>query len=151
MKMNFYYQNNTNVKVHNLHNFRRVFKKTLKETRKDGYIEVSLTIIDDAYIHELNKKYRNIDRPTDVLSFAFNEADYIDDVNIPNMLGDIFISIDTASKQAKEFGHSLKRELSFLFCHGLLHLLGYDHMKKEDEEIMFGLQNKILDKLKIRR
>ena len=65
--------------------------------------------------------------------------------SMPVILGDIYISLDKASEQAKEYGHSMKRELCFLFVHGLLHLLGYDHMKKEDEEIMFSLQDKILE------
>ena len=109
---------------------------------------VSVSFIDNEEIHKINKEYRKIDRPTDVISFAFldNEdraKEYAS--GMPVILGDIYISLDKASEQAKEYGHSMKRELCFLFVHGLLHLLGYDHMTKEDEEIMFPLQDKILE------
>ena len=109
---------------------------------------VSVSFIDNEEIHKINKQYRKIDRPTDVISFAFldNEdraKEYAS--GMPVILGDIYISLDKANEQAKEYGHSMKRELCFLFVHGLLHLLGYDHMKKEDEEIMFPLQDKILE------
>ena len=121
-------------------------RKTLKvlDVRRD--YEVYLVLVNDEITHEFNKKYRNIDRPTDVLSFAsMDDPDYSeDDLNI----GDILISLDAVQRQAAEYGHSEKRELCFLFVHGLLHCLGYDHMTKEDEEIMFGYQNKILERLK---
>ena len=109
---------------------------------------VSVSFIDNEEIHKINKEYRKIDRPTDVISFAFldNEdraKEYAS--GMPVILGDIYISLDKADEQAKEYGHSMKRELCFLFIHGLLHLLGYDHMAKEDEEIMFPLQDKILE------
>lgn len=102
----------------------------------------SVIIVDNDKIHEINKKYRNIDRPTDVISFALNDDDTCN--SSLRVLGDIYISIDKAKEQAKEYGHSLKRELSFLTVHGFLHLLGYDHMEKEDEIKMFSLQNEIL-------
>lgn len=109
---------------------------------------VSVSIVDNRYIHKINKKYRQIDRPTDVISFAFLDSDNSYDKLLyspgPVVLGDIYISLDKAKEQAEEYGHSLHRELSFLFVHGLLHLLGYDHMKKEDEEKMFKLQDEIL-------
>lgn len=109
---------------------------------------VSVSIVDNRYIHKINKKYRGIDRPTDVISFAFldseNNYDKILFLPGPVVLGDIYISLDKAKEQAEEYGHSLHRELSFLFVHGLLHLLGYDHMNKEDEEEMFKLQDEIL-------
>ncbi len=109
---------------------------------------VSVSFIDNEEIHKINKEYRKIDRPTDVISFAFldNEdraKEYAS--GMPVILGDIYISLDKADEQANEYGHSMKRELCFLFVHGLLHLLGYDHMTKEDEEIMFPLQDKILE------
>ena len=109
---------------------------------------VSVSFIDNEKIHKINKEYRKIDRPTDVISFAFldnedREKEYAS--GMPVILGDIYISLDKADEQAKEYGHSMKRELCFLFVHGLLHLLGYDHMTKEDEEIMFPLQDKILE------
>ena len=109
---------------------------------------VSVSFVDNKYIHKINKKYRGIDRPTDVISFAFVDAEgnYDKILSSPGVvvLGDIYISIDKAKEQAEEYGHSLHRELSFLFVHGLLHLLGYDHMKEEDEKIMFNLQDEIL-------
>ena len=109
---------------------------------------VSVTFVDNKYIHKINKKYRGIDRPTDVISFAFIDGQGNYDKILSSsgvvVLGDIYISIDKAKEQAEEYGHSLHRELSFLFVHGLLHLLGYDHMKEEDEKIMFRLQDEIL-------
>ena len=109
---------------------------------------VSVSFVDNKYIHKINKKYRQIDRPTDVISFAFldteNNYDTILYSQGPVVLGDIYISIDKAKEQASEYGHSLNRELCFLFVHGLLHLLGYDHMEKSDEEVMFKLQDEIL-------
>lgn len=109
---------------------------------------VSVSIVDNRYIHKINKKYRGIDRPTDVISFAFLDSENNYDKILfqpgPVVLGDIYISLDKAKEQALEYGHSLHRELSFLFIHGLLHLLGYDHMNKLDEEKMFKLQEEIL-------
>ena len=101
-------------------------------------------------IHELNKQYRGVDRVTDVISFALEDAH---DVSLSDIrvLGDIYICIDRMKEQAIEYNHSETRELSFLTVHGLLHLLGYDHQTKEDEEIMFNLQRKILSDLNINR
>lgn len=105
-------------------------------------------LVDDEEMHELNKKYRGIDRTTDVLSFALNDNKHIETEVIS--LGDIFISIPKMKSQAIEYGHSEKRELSFLALHGLLHLLGYDHtLGKKEEEEMFGLQKEILNDLGI--
>lgn len=101
-------------------------------------------------IHELNKQYRGVDRVTDVISFALEDAH---DVSLSDVrvLGDIYICVDRMKEQALEYGHSETRELSFLTVHGLLHLLGYDHQTKEDEEVMFGIQRKILSDLNINR
>lgn len=108
----------------------------------------SVIFIDDEKMHEMNKEYRGIDRTTDVLSFALEDNDTFKPAI--RQLGDIFISIPKMQEQAKEYNHSEKRELSFLVCHGLLHLLGYDHTKsKEDEKIQFGLQEEILNDLNI--
>lgn len=107
-----------------------------------------IIFIDDEEMHKLNKEYRGIDRTTDVLSFALNDNKHID--AFVNSLGDIFISIPKMKSQAEEYGHSEKRELSFLALHGLLHLLGYDHtLGKKEEEEMFGLQKEILNELGI--
>lgn len=109
----------------------------------------SVIIVDNKKIHEINKQYRGIDRPTDVISFALEEdEDY--EVKM-RLLGDIYISIDKVYEQAKEYGHSVKRELFFLVTHGFLHLLGYDHMEKKDEEVMFSLQEKILNEYGVNR
>lgn len=110
----------------------------------------SIIFVDNEEIHQINKERRGVDRATDVISFALE--DNPDDFDEFRILGDIFISIPKMQEQAKEYGHSEKRELSFLVVHGLLHLLGYDHMKsKKDEEIMFSLQDEILESLNILR
>lgn len=109
---------------------------------------ISVSLINNEEIHKINKEYRNIDRPTDVISFAFLDNEDKDSIirsKIPVSLGDIYISVEKAEEQAKEFGHSIDRELCFLFVHGLLHLLGYDHMDLENEKVMFSLQDKILE------
>ena len=109
---------------------------------------LSVTFVNNGFIHKLNKEYRGVDRPTDVISFAFLDSEEEKEEKLhgtgPLCLGDIYISVDKAKEQAKEYGHPLERELSFLFVHGLLHLLGYDHMNEEDEEVMFRLQDEIL-------
>lgn len=110
---------------------------------------MSIIIVDNKTIHEINKKYRNIDRETDVISFALEEGETIEEP--VKTLGDIYISIDKVYEQAKEYNHSIKRELFFLVTHGFLHLLGYDHMIKEDEEKMFSLQEEILNSYGVKR
>ena len=113
-------------------------------------IEFNIIFVDNDYIHKINKEYRNIDRETDVISFALEDDLYFP-VMDTKVLGDIYISIDKAKSQAKEYGHSFKRELCFLCVHGFLHLNGYDHMEKDEEKIMFGLQEEILNEAKINR
>ena len=110
----------------------------------------NVIIVDNPRIHEINKEYRGIDRETDVISFALEDDKSFNRTDI-RILGDIYISIDKVISQSKEYGHSFKRELFFLSLHGLLHLLGYDHMKKEDEIIMFGKQEEVLKKYGIER
>lgn len=105
---------------------------------------LSIILVDNKEIHEINKTYRNKDYPTDVISFALEDDKTM--ISPVRVLGDIFISLDKAHEQAEAYGHSFKRELSFLMIHGLLHLLGYDHESKEEEEIMFSLQRKELEK-----
>ena len=121
-----------------------------KETLED--VTFNLIIVDNEYIHELNKNYRGIDRETDVITFALEDEDSI---IVPEEegrnLGDIYISIDKARSQAEEFGHGLLRELSFLAVHGFYHLLGYDHMTPEDEEVMFKKQEEVLEEYGITR
>lgn len=114
--------------------------------------ELSITLTDDKNIHALNKKYRNIDRPTDVLSFAFRESDEPQILNAEvEILGDIIISVERAKVQAEEYGHSFLREVIFLEVHGLLHLLGYDHIEESERIEMEGEQKFIMEKLGIGR
>ena len=124
------------------------YKKALEVLEISDDFDLSLIIVGKTKIRSINKNYRNIDRVTDVISFAeidSDDYDYLcDEVN----LGDIFINVDRVNSQAKKYNHSIKREFIFLFIHGLLHLLGYDHMEKEDEKIMFTLQDKIVGELK---
>jgi len=121
----------------------KVFKRTLKlEKVKNVYF--SVVLVDEEKIRTINRDYRDKDRVTDVISFAFEDNDkrlY----NNTRILGEIYICIPRMQDQAKEYGHSEVRELAFLGVHGLLHLLGYDHMTKEDEKIMFGKQEMILN------
>lgn len=134
--------------------------------------EVALTFVDDEAIHELNKQYRGIDKPTDVLSFAMSEFGE-DEIEINyedggepaeagedegavseafiEPLGDIIISVPRAIEQAEEYGHSVERELGFLFVHGFLHLIGYDHQSEEEEKAMFARQEDILHKAGLTR
>ena len=126
-----------------------VIAKTLESEKVTGAV-FSIIFVHLEEIHKLNKEYRGIDRPTDVISFALEDSDDFE-VDGLRVLGDIYICIDRMKEQAKEYGHSQMRELSFLTCHGLLHLLGYDHMEKEEEKIMFGKQDKILEELEIMR
>ena len=110
----------------------------------------NVIIIDNDSIHKINKEYRNIDRETDVITFALEDNKQIDTKDV-RVLGDIYISYDKVISQAKEYNHSTRREISFLAVHGLLHLLGYDHMNKEDEEVMFGLQKELLNSYGIKK
>lgn len=111
----------------------------------------NLIIVDNAYIHELNKTYRNIDRVTDVITFALEDENTLIVGSGERVLGDIYISIEKARSQAEEYGHNLLRELSFLAVHGFYHLLGYDHTTKEEEEVMFAKQEKVLSECGISR
>ncbi|WP_226646740.1 rRNA maturation RNase YbeY [Mesobacillus subterraneus] len=119
-----------------------------KENVQEGS-ELSVTFVSNDRIQEINREYRDKDRPTDVISFALEEMGEgeleIVGVDIPRILGDIIISIPKAREQAEEYNHSFMRELGFLAVHGLLHLLGYDHMNEQDERQMFDRQKEILD------
>ena len=121
---------------------------TLKKEKLDN-VEFNVIFVDKDKIHEINKEYRGIDRETDVISFALEDDP---DIELDHrILGDIYICIEKAYSQAEEYGHSRLREIAFLMIHGLLHLLGYDHMEKEEEKIMFSKQEEILDEFGIRR
>ncbi len=124
--------------------FEEIFKKTITTLGLSDNVSVSVIFVSDKKIHQINKEYRNIDRPTDVISFAL--SDYQEDNDyVAEELGDIFISVDAAKRQAKEYDHSEKREICFLFTHGLLHLNGFDHQTKEEEKEMIKYQKMILD------
>lgn len=139
--------NETKKDILELVDVRKAIDIAIKNQKLDN-LEFNIIIVDNDYIHELNKNYRNIDRPTDVITFALE--DYEDGIKLEHrMLGDIYISIDKAISQAEEYGHDLRREICFLAVHGFLHLLGYDHMEKEEEEIMFSLQEEILNEANI--
>lgn len=148
-----------NLKNDDLNKYKKTYKKiishTLKLLKKDEDVELSVIIVNDNEIRSFNEKYRGIDKPTDVLSFASidkiskQEKEFYEENKLAFPLGDIIINYNMALKQANDYNHSVDREMCFLFVHGLLHLLGYDHQKKEDEEVMFSLQEKILSDLKI--
>ena len=112
--------------------------------------EFNIIIVDNEKIQMINREYRHIDRETDVISFAFEDNMDVCYKDF-RLLGDIYISIDRCYSQALEYGHSREREICFLATHGILHLLGYDHIEKEDEEVMNSLQNVLLDGYDIKR
>ena len=146
-----------------MQNLTRVYRAVADFAHLPKRIKVNLSFVDEKTIRRLNKDTRNIDKVTDVLTYPYIElkpkeklklSDYkleIDPDDNRLLIGDIYICTKRAEEQSKEYGHSLNREMCFLFCHGLLHVLGYDHIEKEDEEVMTKFQNEILDKLNIRR
>ena len=111
----------------------------------------NVIFVDSDKIRELNKTYRNIDRETDVISFALEDGEANINFEFGRLLGDIYICVPKMKAQAKEYGHSIAREMGFLTVHGLLHLLGYDHMTKEEEKIMFAKQEEILNAYGLKR
>lgn len=142
--------NQTEKEIKELDTVLKVLDSALKKENLDN-VSFNLIIVDNEYIHELNRDYRNIDRETDVITFALEDEDSIILPNDERVLGDIYISIDKASSQALEYGHSLLRELSFLAVHGFYHLLGYDHMTEEEEKVMFKKQEEVLEEYGISR
>lgn len=129
----------------------RVIEKTIEQEGISKDKEVSVIFVTPDRIQELNRDYRGHDRVTDVISFALNDTDdTIVGVELP-ILGDIFVCLEVARQQAVEYGHTLERELGFLVCHGLLHLLGYDHMTPEEEADMFSKQEAVLNALNLNR
>ncbi len=151
-----------------LERIRGTVRRALKEHGAYEDIQVTITLTDDENIHRLNREFRDVDRATDVLSFPM--LDYYEDYEEPDdeeadmesgedeevfdpdtdpesgelLLGDIVVSLDTSARQAEEYGHSFEREVCFLVCHGMLHLLGYDHIEPEDERIMIDMQKRIM-------
>ena len=142
--------NQTDEEISELETVKDVLNYAIKKEKLENLI-FNVIIVDNNYIHEINKNYRHIDRETDVITFALEDEK---DMVIPDderVLGDIYISIDKARSQAEEYGHSLLRELSFLAVHGFYHLLGYDHMTEEEEKIMFSKQEEVLHECNIER
>ncbi|HIS90450.1 MAG TPA: rRNA maturation RNase YbeY [Candidatus Faecisoma merdavium] len=141
--------NETNEEIKEIDTINELLNFVIKKENLENCL-FNIIIVDNDYIHKLNKEYRGIDRPTDVISFALE--DEIDNVKLDfRVLGDIYISLDKTYEQAKLYNHSFLRELSFLTIHGLLHLLGYDHIQKEDEEVMFKKQDELLNEFGIVR
>lgn len=150
--IDFVYENEVENFIENYEeDFIKIIETTLDNLKIDDDIEMSCLLIDDERIHEINREYRHIDRSTDVISFALEDSEQFYVEGMPRNIGDIFISVDHAKIQAEEYGHSLRREMCFLFVHGLLHLLGYNHMNEEDEKEMFDKQKEILQILNIQR
>jgi probable rRNA maturation factor len=147
--MNYYeIINETKDNIEEINKLNLVIDFTLKHEKVENAV-FNIIFVDNNKIQEINKEYRNKDEKTDVISFALEDNKDIKlDIRI---LGDIYISIDKAKEQAKDYGHSLEREISFLTIHGLLHLLGYDHTNKEEEQKMFDLQERILEQYGIKR
>ena len=141
--------NETNEDIKELENINEFLNFVEKKKKLENCL-FNVIIVDNDYIHKLNKEYRGIDRPTDVISFALEDEE--DSIKLDfRVLGDIYISLDKTYEQAKLYDHSFLRELSFLTIHGLLHLLGYDHMVKEDEEVMFKKQEELLNEFGIKK
>ena len=150
--MDVLFENNTTEEI-NYKLIENVISEALRYEGVNDNTEVSVTIVDNEEIRKINNKFRNIDRETDVLSFPLID---FDNESLPEdgskiYLGDIIISIERAKEQAKEYGHSLDREIGFLTAHSMLHLLGYDHMVPEEEKEMFAKQEEILNNLGLRR
>ncbi len=137
---------------------KKVVSKVLEEEEIIEDVDVYITLTNNSEIHKINMKYRQVDRPTDVLSFPMYEKDEIFKLkkesiqnNIEKILGDIIVSIEKVQEQAEEYGHSFERELAYLVTHGMLHLLGYDHMVEEEKNQMREREEFILQKLNISR
>ena len=141
--------NNTNKEIENLDIIDNYIDFLVKKQSLDNAI-FNIIFVTNEDIQKINKEYRNIDKITDVISFALEDTPDIDVISI-RMLGDIYICLDKAYEQADIYNHSLLREICFLITHGLLHLLGYDHMEEDEEKIMFSLQEELLNEYEIKR
>ena len=142
--------NQTNENIAELKTVKKVLKSAMeKEKLKNTFFNI--IIVNNDYIKELNSTYRKIDKITDVITFALEDENSVTLPTKERILGDIYISLDKAKLQSIEYEHSLLRELSFLAVHGFYHLLGYDHMTKEDEKVMFKKQEEVLEENGIKR
>lgn len=149
MMNNFEIFNETDEKL-DLEEEKKLIEFALKHENLTN-VTFNVIFVDSKTIRELNKNYRNIDRETDVISFALEDGEENINFEFGRLLGDIYICTSKMKEQAKEYEHSEKREMGFLTIHGLLHLLGYDHMNKEEEKIMFDKQKEILDAYGLKR
>ena len=125
----------------------KTISEVLRVEKIEENAEVSLSIVDKDEIHILNRDYRDVDRPTDVLSFPLDEEGFDQDGNPILLLGDIVICLDVAKEQAEDFGHSLEREMMYLICHSTLHLLGYDHIEEDDKIEMRAKEKEVMKNL----
>ncbi len=142
--------NQTEEEIKELDDVKRVLDYAIKK-EKLGDVEFNVIIVDNNYIHSLNKTYRGIDKETDVITFALEDDNKVLNGSNHRILGDIYISLDKAKLQAKEYEHSFLREICFLAVHGFYHLLGYDHMEEDDAKIMFAKQEEVLSECEIKR
>ncbi|WP_068674333.1 rRNA maturation RNase YbeY [Oceanobacillus sp. Castelsardo] len=156
--MNIDFQDNTkDVNKEIIDLLDRLLQFAAKKENINDEAEISINFVTNKEIQEINRDYRDKDAPTDVISFAMQESVegeleiIVEDMDIPETLGDIIISVEKAKEQAEEYNHSYERELGFLAVHGLLHLLGYDHMNEEDEKKMFARQEEILGEFGLER
>ena len=139
-------------------NYEKIIKKVLQkcfeeENLQDKKLYVNVVLTNDENIRNINREHRQIDKPTDVLSFPMYEKEELENLKLENedILGDMVISIERVEEQAKEYGHSLERELAYMVVHSFYHLLGYDHIKEEDKMKMRPKEENILQKLNINR
>lgn len=143
--MNLIIANQTDQNIDMDEKLESVVKTVLETEGLSLDYEVSITFVDKGEIHKLNKEFRNVDRPTDVLSFPMDEDFFIEGVD--TMLGDIVICMDVANDQAKDFGHSLDREIMYLTAHSMLHLLGYDHLEEDEKTHMRAREKEVMKSL----
>lgn len=152
--MNILFTNETNFNLEEKYQniILNVINQTLEYENFSKNVEVSISFVTNEEIKQINNKYRNINKETDVLSFPLIDFN-IETINTNNIiiLGDIIISIEKAISQAEQYGHSIEREIGFLTAHSMLHLLGYDHMEKNEEKIMFLKQDEILKNINLNR
>lgn len=144
MKINF-----VNERDDDVSKYKKIIKKVFKRVKSKMFFNV--IFVDNDMIQQINRDYRGIDRVTDVITFALMENPNEIMKGAEYELGDVFICVERALEQAKDYGHSIEREIGFLSVHGYLHLIGYDHMSEEDEKVMFKLQEEILAKAKLER
>lgn len=141
--------NDSKFNVEELEILENYVKNLTKELKIEKAI-FNIILVDEDEIHKLNKDYRGVDRKTDVITFALEDSKAFRNPEI-RVLGDIYLCVSVAYEQAENYGHSRIREICFLATHGILHLLGYDHMTEEEEKVMFSLQEELLSKYEITR